>query len=156
MLINHDVGSVEEAWMTPFMLEVAELLELEIDVDRPELRLSEPRNPAIGAETHIESRCLAEQLVCEANAVLASNGRERVVLVDEAMPGALSFRLSCQGRNAHVVTDIGRKTATGHLFGFGARQLSNVELRGAEELERLILLLIAGRCEDAVPLAGTN
>ena len=145
--------------MTPFMLQVSDVLDLPVDVDVPELRSSRELPAAIGADGYVKCRSLAEQLVCEANVVLASAGGGRLALTDEARPGALSFCISYGLREARVVTDIGRAVATGHLYGVGARHLCNVELTGADQVEQLILLLIgsgqASAKDNAVPAPGT-
>lgn len=138
--------------MTPFMLRVSEVLDLPTDVDLPEIQPSRPQPAAIGAEDHVECRSLAEQLVCEANVVLSSAGRERVELTDEAGPKELAFTISFEDREARIVTNFGHAAAVGHLYGVGTRHLGNVELAGADQVERLILLLIGG---DAVPETGT-
>lgn len=138
--------------MTPFMLRVSEVLDLPTDVDLPEIQPSRPQPAAIGAEDHVECRSLAEQLVCEANVVLSSAGRERVELIDEAGPKELAFTISFEDREARIVTNFGQAAAVGHLYGVGTRHLGNVELAGADQVERLILLLIGG---DAVPETGT-
>lgn len=130
--------------MTPFMVRVSEVLDLPADIDLPDIRSSRHRPAAIGTDEHIECRSLAEQLVCEANVVLSSNGRERLCLTDDLQPGALSFHISFEGRQARIVTNIGHANATGHLYGVGARHLGNVELTGADQVEQLILLLIGG------------
>lgn len=138
--------------MTPFMLRVSEVLDLPTDVDLPEIQPSRPQLAAIGAEDHVECRSLAEQLICEANVVLWSAGRERVELTDEAGPKELAFTISFEDREARIVTNFGHAAAVGHLYGVGTRHLGNVELAGADQVERLILLLIGG---DAVPETGT-
>lgn len=144
--------------MTPFMLRVGDVLDLPGGVDVPELQFSRERPAAIGTDGHVECRSLAEQLVCEANVVLASAGGGRLVLTDEARPGVLSFCISYGLREARVVTNIGR-VSTGHLYGVGAGHLGNVELTGADQVEQLILLLIgseqAGVKDSAVPAPGT-
>ena len=138
--------------MTPFMLRVSEVLDLPTDVDMPDIQPSRPRPAAIGAEGHVECRSLAEQLVCEANVVLAAAGRERVELIDEAGPSELAFTISFQDRQARIVTNFGHAASVGHLYGVGTRHLGNVELTGADQVESLILLIIGG---DAVPETGT-
>lgn len=135
--------------MTPFMLRVGDMLDLPVGVDLPELRSTQERPAAIGTDGHVECRSLAEQLVCEANVVLASAGGGRLILTDEARPGVLSFCISYGHREARVVTNIGRAVATGHLYGVGARHLGNVELTGADQVEQLILLLIEREQADA-------
>ncbi|PJE13732.1 MAG: hypothetical protein CK429_13435 [Mycobacterium sp.] len=141
------------------MLRVSELLDLPADIDQPEIRSSRHRPAAIGTDDFVECRSLAEQLVCEANVVLASTGRERLALSDDMQPGALSFHISFEGRQARIVTTFGHATATGHLYGVGARHLGNVELTGADQVEQLILLLIGGERPElggsAVPATGT-
>lgn len=145
-------GSRRIRLVTPFMLKVSEVLDLPTDIDLPDIQASVPRPAAIGAEGHVECRSLAEQLVSEANVVLAAAGRERVSLVDEAGPRELAFTISFEDRQARVVTNFGKAASVGHLYGVGTRHLGNVELAGADQIERLILLIIGG---DAVPETGT-
>lgn len=138
--------------MTPFMFLVSEVLDLPTDVDLPDIQPSRPQPAAIGAEGHVECRSLAEQLVSEANVVLSSAGRERMSLTDEAGPKELAFTIAYEDREARIVTNFGHAAAVGHLYGVGTRHLGNVELAGADQVERLILLLIGG---DPVPETGT-
>lgn len=145
--------------MTPFMLRVSDVLDVATDVDLPDIQASRRLAAAIGADEHVECRSLAEQLVCEANVVLAANDRERIELTDEVRAGQLSFAMSCGQRQARIVTNIGHDVAIGHLYGVGSRHLGNVELTGADQVEKLILLLIGSGREDvgdvAVPEPGT-
>lgn len=138
--------------MTPFMVRVSEVLDLPTDIDLPDIQPSRPKPAAIGAEGYVEARSLAEQLVCEANVVLSTAGLERMELVDEAGPKELAFTLSYRDRQARIVTNFGHAAAVGHLYGVGTRHLGNVELAGADQIERLILLLIGG---EPVPETGT-
>lgn len=138
--------------MTPFMIRVSEVLDLPTDADLPDIQPSRPQPAAIGAEDHVECRSLAEQLVCEANVVLSSAGRERMALVDEAGPKELAFTLSFEDRQARIVTNFGHAAAVGHLYGVGTRHLGNVELADADQMEKLILLIIGG---EPVPETGT-
>lgn len=141
------------------MLQVSEVLDLPTDVDVPEIQASRRLPAAVGADEHVECRSLAEQLVCEANVVLTANACGRISLDDDLAPGVLSFSLSYAGREARIVTTIGHDVAIGHLYGIGAQHLGNVELSGADQVERLILLLIGGdqdtRGREAVPEPGT-
>lgn len=141
------------------MLRVSDVLELPTDVDLPDIQASRRLPAAIGADEHVECRSLAEQLVCEANVVLAANDRERIELTDEVRGGQLSFAMSYGQRQARIVTSIGHDVAVGHLYGIGARHLGNVELTGADQVEKLILLLIGSDREEAddvaVPETGT-
>lgn len=145
--------------MTPFMLQVSEVLGLPADIDMPHIRSSRALPAAVGADSHIECRSLAEQLVCEANAVLASNAGDRVSLTDELSPGMLAFCLTYRDRQARIVTTIGNDVAVGHLYGVGARHLADVELTGPDQLEHLILALIAtdraAVLGSGVPAPGT-
>jgi hypothetical protein len=145
--------------MTPFMLRVSDVLDLPTDVDLPDIQASRRLPAAIGADGHVECRCLAEQLVCEANVVLTANDRERIELTDDVRVGQLSFSMSYADRQARIVTNIGHEVAVGHLYGIGSRHLGNVELTGADQVEKLILLLVGGsrdaRGDEAVPEPGT-
>jgi len=145
--------------MTPFMLRVSDVLDLPTDVDLPDIQASRRLPAALGANEHVECRSLAEQLVCEANVVLTANDRERIELTDDVRLGQLSFSMSFGDRQARIVTNIGHEVAVGHLYGIGSRHLGNVELTGADQVEKLILLLIGGsrddRGDEAVPEPGT-
>lgn len=145
--------------MTPFMLRVSEALDLTGDVDRPGVRVSRQQPVAIGANTQVECRSLAEQLVCEANAVLAQTGH-RLWLTDELNAGELSFSIEYRDRRARVSTSIDGTGARGHLHGLGAHYRTNVELNGPGQVENLILLLIRGDqapgSTGPVPAAGTS
>lgn len=141
--------------MTPFMLRVSEVLDLPTDVDLPDIKASATRPAAIGAEDHVECRSLAEQLVCEANVVLSAAGRDRMELVDEAGPRELAFTISYADREARIVTNFGHAAAIGHLYGVGTRHLGNVELADADQVEKLILLIVKGEGEGPVPETGT-
>lgn len=141
------------------MLRVSDVLDLPTDVDLPDIQASRRLPAALGADEHVECRSLAEQLVCEANVVLTANDLERIELADEVKAGQLSFAMSYGQRHARIVTNIGHDVAVGHLYGIGSRRLGNVELTGADQVEKLILLLIGGAGEDAddvaVPETGT-
>ena len=145
--------------MTPFMLRVSDVLDLPTDVDLPDIQASRRLPAALGANEHVECRSLAEQLVCEANVVLTANDRERIELTDDIRLGQLSFSMAYADRQARIVTNIGHEVAVGHLYGIGSRHLGNVELTGADQVEKLILLLIGGsrddRGDEAVPEPGT-
>ena len=145
--------------MTPFMLRVGEALDLPFDIDLPDIQASRQQPAALGADEHVECRSLAEQLVCEANVVLTANDRERIELTDDVSAGQLAFSMSYGQRQARIVTNIGHDVAVGHLYGIGSRHLGNVELTGADQVEKLILLLIGDGREEAddvaVPEPGT-
>ena len=145
--------------MTPFMLRVSDVLDLPAGVDPPDIQASRRLPAALGADEHVECRSLAEQLVCEANVVLTANDRARIELTDEVKVGALSFAMSFGQRQARIVTSIGDDVAVGHLYGVGAQHLGNVELTGADQVEKLILLLIGsdrdGSDDMPVPEPGT-
>ncbi|MCB0905740.1 MAG: hypothetical protein KDB63_01315, partial [Nocardioidaceae bacterium] len=71
--------------MTPFMLRVAEIIGEEVDpgpVPMPATRISQRIATSTGADRQVAIRSLAEQLLCEANAVL-SNSDEHLTLTDE-------------------------------------------------------------------------
>lgn len=141
------------------MLRVSQILDLPADVDFPDIQSSRRLPAAVGADEHVECRSLAEQLVCEANVVLTANDRDRIELTDEVKVGQLSFAMSYGQRQARIVTSIGHDVAVGHLYGIGSRHLGNVELTGADQVEKLILLLIGVEGEDhdgsPVPVTGT-
>ncbi len=80
--------------MTPFMLRVSDVLDLPAEVELPDIQASRRLPAAIGADEHVECRSIAEQLVCEANVVLAANDYARIELTDEVKLGQLCFELA--------------------------------------------------------------
>ena len=168
--------------MTPFMERVTEAVNGGEWAGRPGTRPSAPRPVVIGADEQVMMRALAEQLVSEANAVLASTVRASTVrastvrastvlastvlastglatagevidLADELGGARLSFILRYRARYARVSTSFEHRTSTGHLHGLGAGDAGEVALDGPEQLERLILLLIT---EPADGQGGTS
>jgi hypothetical protein len=127
--------------MTPFMVRVTEVHGGTYS-GPPGVRRSEPRPIVIGADDQVMTRALAEQLVSEANAVLSADGHV-IDLQDELTAGQLSFVMRYKSRHAQVTTIFGHRTSVGRLRGVGAESLTDVALNCPEEVERLILLLIA-------------
>lgn len=127
--------------MTEFMVRVADALE-DPSTGRPapELRASVPRTVGHGAHEMVELRSLAEQLVCEANAVLASVGRE-IRLEDETGSEHLAFVLRIGQSWARVVTSFEDRQSFGQLVT--SRYVgSRYELAGPEALPDLIVALV--------------
>ena len=69
--------------------------------DRPATEDADPQPIAVAADSQVMIRALAEQLVCEANAVLAAHG-ETIRLLDHCGPGQLSFTLGYADREVRV------------------------------------------------------
>jgi hypothetical protein len=133
--------------VTPFMLRIEELLESGGEVTEPELRESRPRTIGEGAHEQVELRSLAEQLVSEANAVLAAADRS-VELVDEPGADALAFSLRHGESWAQVVTSFADHQSWGRLVtreSTGERQ----ELTGPDALPDLVIALIATASDTA-------
>jgi hypothetical protein len=144
--------------MTPFMLRVAELVDGDPDRDeappRPALRESRPKPIPVGADEQVALRALAEQLVAEANAVLADVAAHRIHLDDLLVDGQLGFSLRYGERGALVRTRFGEHEAIGQLQGIGGPCSRLVELAGIDELQNLILLILTGA--PAHPSNGEN
>ncbi|MET8249552.1 hypothetical protein ABZV31_37440 [Streptomyces sp. NPDC005202] len=102
---------------------------------------SVPKPVGIGADNQVLIRSLAEQLVSEANAVLADRG-ELITLEDELVDGWLGFRLRYRDRCARVVTRFTRGRAMGRLLGDGMGTSQPRELTSPDEVETLLLLLL--------------
>lgn len=135
--------------MTPFMVRVAEAVESQTSVaGKPAVRPSVPRPFGPAADEQVAIRSLAEQLVCEANAVLADDGQQ-MVLRDEVGDGRLAFTVSYGSRRTHISTRFADHVATARLHGIGARCHDQVELAGPDQLESLLLLLLAGPAKEA-------
>jgi hypothetical protein len=135
--------------MTPFMLRVAELLESDPDVPVPAPSTVPSRITRVNAGTdrQVALRALAEQLMCEANAVLGADG-DQMSLRDELFDGRLGFAVAYRGRTARVVTRIQDHTAYACLTGDGIADDAQRELAGPDALPDLLLRLLA---ESGVP-----
>lgn len=137
--------------MTPFMLRVAEIVGAPDDDHLPEVapmpmtRISQRIATSTGADRQVAIRSLAEQLVCEANAVLGP-GTEHLDLVDETLPSELAFNVRYRGRAARVSTTFEDGVAYGRLVGDGFETELPHELDGPDALPDLLvrLLLEAG------------
>lgn len=131
--------------MTPFMLRVAQAIDEPIDhEDVPELDLvpAASRDVGTGTERQIAIRSLAEQLVCEANAVMAEEA-EQLTLVDAVGPEGLSFDIACGGHAVRVITTYADHRAYGRLVGEGVDPADPPqELSGEDALPDLLMRLI--------------
>lgn len=137
--------------MTPFMLRVAELVGAdEADIDdvtldalapMPLTRISRRIATSTGADRQVAIRSLAEQLVCEANAVLASSD-DHLSLVDETLPDELAFTVGYRGRGARVSTTFADGTAYGRLVGDGFESELPRELENADAVPDLLVRLL--------------
>ncbi|WP_230688766.1 hypothetical protein ACN26Y_25050 [Micromonospora sp. WMMD558] len=113
------------------------------DAPTPETQPSAAEPVARATDTQVLVRSLAEQLVSEANSVLAAHDRS-IDLVDEAGPGALAFTLACAGRWARVRTVVDGRTALAELVGpDGRTEAEPRRLASEDELRALLLSLIA-------------
>jgi hypothetical protein len=138
--------------MTPFMVAVAATCQGAEDAVPPRTVRSRPRSVGAGTERQVAARSLAEQLVCEANAVLAGTG-EHIELRDETGPGAMEFVLRARGREARVRTDYADGVTRGRLRWLApadprtesSAEEPAVELAEPEDVENLILRLLAAR-----------
>ncbi len=129
--------------MTPFMLQVAELVgsPLDDELPVPETVPALARPAGEGADRQVVLRAQAEQLVCEANAVL-TEADDHLALTDELVEGQLAFTVHYRGRAAHVATRFADGVALGRLTGDGVPDDEPRELAGPDALPNLILLLL--------------
>ena len=140
--------------MTPFMLKVAELVgtrdaDVELVAPMPLTRISQRIATGTGADRHVAIRSLAEQLVCEGNAVLSSAGTlvgtagdDHLVLFDETLPSELAFTVSYHGRAVRVSTTFENGTAYARLVGDGFESEVPQELDGPDALPDLLVRLL--------------
>lgn len=131
--------------MTPFMMRVADLIGAEGDLGpapMPVTRVSQRIATSTGADRQVAIRSLAEQLVCEANAVMAASD-EHLSLSDETLPHELAFSVGYRGRAARVSTTFEDGTAIGRLVGDGFESELPVELESADALPDLLIRLLA-------------
>ena len=140
--------------MTPFMLQVAELVgardtDVEPVAPMPMTRISQRIATGTGADRQVAIRSLAEQLVCEANAVLASAGAivggvgdDHLALFDETLPNELAFNITYRGRAVRVSTTFEDGTAYARLVGDGFESEVPQELDGPDALPDLLVRLL--------------
>jgi hypothetical protein len=131
--------------MTPFMLRVAELVGSPTDdVDEPlryRTRPSVGTAANIGADRHVAIRSLAEQLLCEANAVLADSD-DHLNLYDEVADGELAFSVTYRNRAVRISTRFEDGVAYGRLMGDGVEPGVALELEGPDAVADLLILLL--------------
>lgn len=102
--------------MTPFMHRVSAVVgHDDDDVVAPATRPSAPKPVRAGVADHVAMRSLAEQLSCEANAVLP--GSDLITLVDETSAGRLSFSMTYRTRIARLETHFPGPMALAQLSG---------------------------------------
>jgi hypothetical protein len=109
---------------------------------------SRPEPAAAAVDVQVMIRSLAEQLVCEANAVLRETG-DVIVLADECGPGALAFTLVYRGRSARVRTVVSGRYAEARVLVGGEPDRGPRRLAGEGELRVLLLTLIQPRTAGA-------
>lgn len=129
-----------KAPMTPFMLSVQALLDGE-SATAPVTADSWPIPMPVATDSQMMVRSLAEQLVCEANAILREHG-DVVSLVDEVGPGELTFTLAYRERAARVQTVLAGRYALASLVLDGRTEDAPRQLRGEDDLQDLVLSLI--------------
>lgn len=151
--------------MTPFMTRVAEFIgtsEHEDTADvppissrrttMPETRISRRMATGTGADRHVALRSLAEQYVCEANAVLGPE-RDHLDLVDEPLPDELAFTVTYRDQGARCSTLFADGRAFGRLVGSFFAEEEARELEGPDALPDLLVRLLEGASE--APTART-
>lgn len=130
--------------MTPFMHRVADLIGSDVDPDElpePATRPSVAYAVNEGTDRQVAIRSLAEQLVCEANAVVGA-ADDHLFLEDEVGGGELAFTIHYRGRGARVSTRYLDGAAYGQIVGEGGPTVEPRELVGPEALPDLIMRLL--------------
>jgi hypothetical protein len=139
--------------VTFFMLQVSDTVSGRAGTaEPPAVQPSRRRSVGHGAHEMVELRSLAEQLVCEANAVLGGTGRE-LTLEDEVGQEQLAFTLRSGPTWARVVTSFAQRRSWGQLVTPDAVGEA-FELTGADALPDLILALVSAD-GDTVALRAT-
>ncbi|NLW98609.1 MAG: hypothetical protein GXY39_02770 [Actinomycetales bacterium] len=133
--------------MTPFMMRIAELVGADPDevtdeiAPMPTTRISQRIATSTGADKQVAIRSLAEQLLCEANAVLPASD-EHLTLTDETLPHELAFTVGYRGRGARVSTTFENGVAYGRLVGDGFESDVPRELDSPDDLPDLLVRLL--------------
>ncbi|WP_313566038.1 hypothetical protein [Mobilicoccus sp.] len=130
--------------MTPFMLRVAEAFDERVDEEEwpsPHLRPARAWDIGTGTDRQVAIRSYAEQLVCEANAVISTEA-DHLSLDDEVGHEELAFNIRYRGRAARVSLMYADHLAYGQIVGDGIARSEPSELSGPEALPDLLMLLI--------------
>ena len=117
----------------------------------PHTQPSRRRPVPEATDTQVVIRSLAEQLVCEANAVLVDHG-DTISLIDDSGPDEFAFTLGYRDRSARIKTTLSGRTGIAQLAFAGTPAAENRELGGEEQLRALVLTLLAG----APPISETG
>lgn len=143
--------------MTPFMIRVAELLgTAPSEPVEPLMYRTRPSAPGpvnVGVNHHVAIRALAEQLLCEANAVIDDED-DRLDLVDETVPAELRFSVLHRGRAVQVSTVIDHGVAVGRLIGDGIQIPEERELATPEDVAELLLQMLSMSGPAHHPVSG--
>lgn len=135
----------KEECVTPFMARVAELIGADPagSAEPPAYRTRPSAVTAVslGADRHIAIRALAEQLACEANAVLADFD-DHLALTDEAGGDELAFAVHYRNRAVRVSTRFADGAAFGRLTGDGVPAGPPHELASAGDIADLLIALL--------------
>ena len=131
--------------MTPFMIQVAELIgadpgddaELPVPATRPVMA----RPVGVGNDLYVAIRGLTEQLVCEVNALLADED-DHMSVVDDVVGNELMFTVYYRGRAAVVTTSFVGGQTYGRVVADGLDNSEPRELAGTESVQDLLLLLL--------------
>lgn len=134
--------------MTFFMQQLAETLGRpagESDIPEVSVRPSRPVSRGTGTDRQIELRSLAEQLVCEANAVIQER-EHHLTLTDEVGFGELAFTVACGDHTARVSTSYDGDVTRGQIISSELPTSETYELAGPDALPDLLirLCLVAG------------
>ena len=131
--------------MTPFMIQVAELIgadpgddaELPVPATRPVMA----RPVGVGNDLYVAIRGLTEELVCEVNALLADED-DHMSVVDDVVGTELMFTVFYRGRAAVVTTSFVGGQTYGRVVADGLDNSEPRELAGTESVQDLLLLLL--------------
>ncbi|WP_026926631.1 hypothetical protein [Granulicoccus phenolivorans] len=129
--------------MTMFMHRLAEVLGTDepTEAPAPAVRpaLAVARNE--GTDRQVELRCLAEQYVCEANAIIQDEA-SHLSLEDQISGDELAFTMTCRSHRARVATHYTGGSTVGQLLLDDRPSSEPQELSGPEALPDLIISLV--------------
>lgn len=129
--------------MTMFMHRLAEVLGTDEPTEAPEPAvrpaLAVARNE--GTDRQVELRCLAEQYVCEANAIIQDEP-SRLALDDQISGDELAFTVTCRSHVARVATHFTGGSTIAQLLCDDLPSTEPQELSGPESLPDLIIALV--------------
>lgn len=142
--------------MTDFMQRIGDLLRNEPSALAPPVLVEAvEKSTGQGAHDQVEHRAYAEQLLCEANAVLVPATATELTLEDHAGTLDQVFTIACGPSWARIATRFHDGRARSELLGSSIKEPGH-QLLDSDALENLVVTLVADAQPSAPREEGTS